>query len=132
MSSTPPLPYSRVVLAALVASAVGLTSILLPIGEMDDFLKSYVLVAIVSVGLWIALAKRLRGRPVWIGAVTGLLSPILACLALAPVGIGILWTFFLAQTWYFTIPIALATGLAMHRIVNVPTETRMLVSRRGT
>ena len=101
-----------------MASAVGLASILVPIGEMDDFLKSYVLVAIVSVLLWFALARRLRGQPVWVAVAVGLLSPVIACLVLAPVGIGLVWAVFLAKAWYFTLPIAVSTGLAMHRVVN--------------
>ena len=87
-------------------------------GEMDDFLQSYWLVAIVSVLLWFVLAKRLRGQPAWVAVIIGLLSPGIACLALAPVGIGLVWALFLAKAWYFTLPIALATGLAMHRVVN--------------
>ena len=118
MAESNSLPYPRIASVALVASAVGLASILLPIGEMDDFLKSYVLVAIVSVLLWFVLAKRLRGQPLWVGACIGLLSPVIACVALAPVGIGIAWAFFLAEAWYFTLPVALATGVAMHRVVN--------------
>ena len=43
-------PYWRIASVALVASAIGVASILLPMGEMDDFIRSYWLVAIVSVG----------------------------------------------------------------------------------
>lgn len=118
MANTTVFPYQRVALVALVAAAVGVASILLPMGEMDDFLKSYWLVAIVSVLLWFVLAKRLRGQPAWVAAIIGLLSPGIACLAVAPVGIGLVWALFLAKAWYFTLPIALATGLAMHRVVN--------------
>lgn len=111
-------PYQRIALLALVASALGVASVLLPIGEMDDFLKSYWLVAIVSVLLWFVLAKRLRGRPAWVAAIVRLLSPVIACVVLAPVGIGLVWALFLGEVWYFTLPLALATGLAMHHVVN--------------
>src|SRR5688572_12655172 len=118
MADTIAFPYQRVASVALVASAVGLAAILLPIGEMDDFLRSFWLVAIVSVLLWFVLAKRLRGQSLWFAATIGLLSPLIACLLLAPVGIGLAWALFLAKAWYVTLPIALATGLAMHRVVN--------------
>jgi hypothetical protein len=110
----------RVATVALIASAVGVVSILLPMGEMDDFLRSYWLVAVVSVWLWSTLAKRLIGQPLWMGALIGLLSPLIACLALFPIGIGFIWAIGLAQAWYFTLPIALATGLTVHHIVNEP------------
>ena len=118
MSESTPFPYQRVALVALAASAVGLSSVLLLMGEMDDFLRSYVLVAIVSVLLWFVLAKRLRGESVWFAAIIGLLSPVIACLALAPLGIGFVWAVGLAEAWYFTLPIALFTGVVMHRAVN--------------
>ncbi|HVR40727.1 MAG TPA: hypothetical protein VMU84_16645 [Thermoanaerobaculia bacterium] len=85
---------------------------------MDDFLTSFLLVAIVSVPLWFVLARRLKGQPVWVAAVVGLLSPVIACLVLVPVGIGLVWALFLAKAWYFTLPIAFGTGLVMHRVVN--------------
>ncbi len=118
-TDTPSFPYRHVAAVALVASAVGLAFILLPMGEMDDFLKSYVLVAIVSVLIWFVLARPLRGRSMWFAATAGLFSPVVACLAAIPIrGIGFFWALFLIKAWYFTIPIALATGLAMHRVVN--------------
>ena len=40
-----------------------------------------------------------------------MLSPVIACLPLAPVVIGLIRAIFLAKAWSFTLPIGLATGL---------------------
>lgn len=111
-----PLPYGRIVLVALAGSALGTVTLLAPIGELDDFVGVEVLCALLSMPLWILLARVIRGRSAWVAAVLGALSPLLVSVVIPPLGLA--WLYLLSEWWYLTVLAGAGTGLGVHWVVH--------------
>jgi hypothetical protein len=111
-----PLPYEYISLVAIAGSLFGTASLLAPIGELDDFLGVSIVCGMLSVGLWLILAKLIQERSIWVATVLGLLSPFLACLPMP--FLGVIWWGHFSKGWYYTLLVGICTGLSMHYVIN--------------